>query len=167
MELKNLSQLDEILRDRCIARTSAFLISMNGVGLENIHTNLPWWSLSIPLIDEDENTIEVKEASTFHSTSHGEEESKIRQQQLSMRICMTKEMNSKVDKSDFRVFHLSYRGNNHPIPLSTNLGPVLFGIKQLNWTDLNWTELNWSELNWIELNWTELNWTEMNSDMWE
>ena len=42
------------------------------------------------------------------------------------------------------------------------LGPVLFGIKQLNWTELNWTELNWIELNWTELNWTELNWSELN-----
>ena len=41
-------------------------------------------------------------------------------------------------------------------------GPVLFGIKQLNWTELNWTELNWTELNWTELNWTDLNWSELN-----
>ena len=72
----------------------------------------------------------------------------------------------------------------------TKLGPVLFGIKQLDWTELNWSELNWNELiwtelnktelkwivicesksivkswtelNWIDLNWTELNWTELN-----
>ena len=53
--------------------------------------------------------------------------------------------------------------------------PVLFLIKQLNWTELNWIELkwivicesksivkSWTELVWTELIWTELVWTELN-----
>lgn len=50
-----------------MARTSAQLISMNGMGEENKHLKIPWWFRSTPPMAEQKVFL-LTEASTFHFT---------------------------------------------------------------------------------------------------
>lgn len=56
---------NEILIARWIARTSALLISMNGIGEEKRHIKFPEWFLSTPPIAEHDSS-SFTDASTFH-----------------------------------------------------------------------------------------------------
>lgn len=59
------AELRDIFKARRMAKTSALFISMKGIGVENIHMNLPSWSLRTPPITAHRRE-GLADASTFH-----------------------------------------------------------------------------------------------------